>query len=325
MSFKWRDNSIRILSLFIAILLWVYVTNEQNPVTDQTFSIPLVAQGAPQGYVVEGIPGTVSVRVRGTRVAVGTLQREDFTARVNLDGIKTGENDIAVQVTAPPEVEVLQVSPSVVKVLADRIEQKNVPVAVNLQGTVAEGMQAGEPVVQPQAVKVRGPATSLANLNRLNVPLDIAGAEETIIRELPLETGLEDVTVTPERVTVTLPVTTLSVQSLPVRLRLTGEPAAGYEVIGTTVSPQTVQVTARDDVLRNLTAVSTMTLDITGVSGDVEREVVLMLPDGARGVEPDQVLVRVRISRVEEEQSPSAGDEGENNTENDTGTGIENR
>lgn len=318
MSLKWRDNSIRILSVLIAILLWVYVTNEQNPVTDQTFSVPLVARGAPQGYVIDGVPGTVSVRVRGTRVVIGTLQRDDFTARVDLSGIKTGEQEVTVQITSPPAVEVLQVSPAVLKVQADRIEQKNVPVTLALQGMVAEGMQAGEPVLQPSTVTIRGPATTLENINQLRVTLDISGVGETLVRELPVETGVEGVTVTPERVTVTLPVTTLSVQTLPVRLRLTGEPAAGYQVSGTTVRPQTVQVTARDNVLSGLTAVSTMALDISGVSGDVEREVILILPDGARTVEPDLVTVTIRISRAEDNNQPPPEEES------GTGTGGEN-
>ncbi|MFA7468547.1 MAG: CdaR family protein, partial [Desulfotomaculaceae bacterium] len=158
MTFQLRDNYIRILSLFIALLLWVYVTNEQNPVTDQTFSVPLLAQGTPRDYVVDGLPATISVRVRGTRIVIGTLQRGDFTARVNLSQIEPGEQEVRVQLTAPPEVEVLQVSPTLVTVQADPIEEKNVPVNVVIKGTVVDGMQAGDPVLEPTVAAVRGPA-----------------------------------------------------------------------------------------------------------------------------------------------------------------------
>lgn len=336
MTFQWRDNYIRILSVFIALLLWVYVTNEQNPVTDQTFSVPLVAQGAPRGYDVDGLPGTVSVRVRGTRIVIGTLQRENFSARVNLSEIEPGEQEVRVQLTSPPEVEVLQIYPPMVTVRADRIEDKNVPVRVVLKGAVDESMQAGAPAVAPQVVTIRGPAGLLNEIKQLAVTVDVSGADETLVREVRLETGMEDVTVNPDRVKVTVPVTTLSVQSMPVRLRTTGEPAAGYEVSSTTVSPQTVQVTARDNVLRGMTAVSTMALDITGISSDVEREVVLILPDGARLVEPDRVMVTVRVIQVEEEQPPpeeesegEGADEGEGGAgtgaETGTGTGVGNR
>jgi len=328
LTFQWRDNYIRILSVFIALLLWVYVTNEQNPVTDQTFSVPLVAQDTPRGYVVDGLPGTVSVRVRGTRIVIGTLQRDDFSARVNLADIKAGEQEVRVQLTAPPEVEVLQVSPTLLTVQADQIVEKNVPVNVVIKGTVAEGMQAGAPVLEPAVTTVRGPTGLLDGIRQLAVTVDVSGADETLTRQMRLDTGVEGVTASPDRVTVTVPVTTLAVQSLPVRLRTTGEPAAGYEVSSTTVRPQTVQVTARDNVLRGITTVSTMALDISGISGDVEREVVLVLPNGARQVEPDRVMVTISVSQVEEETPPPV-DEGEGGTgtepETGTDTGDSNR
>jgi len=322
LTFQWRDNYIRILSILVALLLWVYVTNEQNPVTDQTFSVPLVVQGTPRDYVVDGLPGTVSVRVRGTRIVIGTLQREDFSARVNLSNIQPGEQEVRVQLTAPPEVEVLQVSPTLVTVQADQIEEQNVPVNVVIRGTVADGMQAGEPMLEPAVATVRGPAGVLNEIRQLTVTVDVSGADETLTRQVRLDTGLEGVTVNPDRVTVTVPVTTLSVQSLPIRLRLTGEPAAGYEVSGTTVRPQAVQVTARDNVLRATSAVNTMTIDVTGISADVEREVVLVLPDGARQVEPDRVMVMINVSQVEEDQPPPV-DVGEGGTGTGAETGTE--
>ncbi len=314
MTFQWRDNSIRILSVFIALLLWVYVTNEQNPVTDQTFSVLLVAQDTPGGYIVDGLPGTVSVRVRGTRLVVGGLQREDFTARVNLSGVQPGQQEVRVQLIAPPEVEVLHISPAVLTITADQIEEKNVPVVAVVKGTVAGGLQSGAPVIEPAMATVRGPSGTLTGISQLSVTVDVSGAAEAVTREVRLNTGLEGVTASPERVQVTVPVTALPVQSLPVRLRLTGAPAPGYEVSGTAVRPQEVQVTARDTVLRGINVVNTMALDISGISTDVEREAILVLPDGAHLVEPDRVTVTINVTRVEEEQPPPE-EEGGNETE----------
>ncbi len=318
MSLKWRDNSIRIFSLMIAILLWIYVTNEQNPVTDQTFTVPLVIQDEPQGYVVQGVPETVSIRVRGTRLVVGTLQRNDFSARVNLAGIKPGEQEVPVHVNSPPEVEVLQVSPAVIKVRADRMVQKNVPVIVSLKGQAARGMQAGEPSASPPVATLSGPSLLLKEINRLLVTVDITGAGETVVRELPLDTGLDNVTATPDRVVVTVPVTGMPTRSLPVRPRLTGAPATGYKVAGTIVQPQAVTVTAPENVFGTLAAVNTMNLDISGVTGNVTREVILLLPDGAHAVEPDRVEVTVLVEPVEDNRQDEQPPPEE---EDDTGTG----
>jgi len=310
LTFKWRDNSIRIISVLIAVLLWIYVTNEQNPVTDMTLNVPLVAENEPSNIIIKGMPKTVSVRVKGTRSVMGTIQRDVFSAYINLADAGVGEQELPVQLNSPPGVEVLRVSPQVVRIQTDRIIQKNVPVVVSIKGDVAKGQQVGDPVLKPQVVAVQGPGKVLDNITQVGVTVDVTGADDTLEREVAVETGADGVTVNPGRVLVTVPVTELPIKSLPVRLRITGEPAAGYIVSGSSVQPSSVQVTGRDTLLQNLTAVSTMFLDITGVSDDVEREVVLMLPDGVKSVEPEQVMINVQIQQMEEEQQ-SPGDNEE--------------
>ncbi|WP_051273231.1 CdaR family protein [Desulfotruncus alcoholivorax] len=320
MTFKWRDNSVRILALFIAIILWVYVTNEQNPVTDLSYNIPLEAN-RPEGFIIKGLPKTINVRVKGTRSVVGALQRMDFTARVNLSGIsEVGEQEVPVQLSSPPGVEVLQVTPQVIRVQVDKIVTKTVPVVVSLKGDVSDGQQAGEPVLKPALVSIRGPGKVLDQIKQLEVTVDVNGAKDTLERVVPVGTGAEGVTVTPDRVSVTVPVTNMPSKTIPVRIRLTGEPAAGYTVSEVTAQPLNVQVTANDEILNNLIAVSTMAVDVTGIASDIEKEAVLMMPDGVRQLKPDRVRIIVKISPAEGEQQPPPGNKtpGEGGTQPET-------
>lgn len=317
MPFKWRDNSVRILALLMAVLLWVYVTNEQNPVTDLTYNVPLELRDELPGYVIDGIPRAVNVQVKGTRSVIGTLQRDDFVAYVNLPkDTGVGELELPVQLSSPPGVEVLRITPQVVRLQVDKIVSKNVPVVVSLKGDVAGGRQPGEPVVKPQVVEVRGPSRVLEKITRVGVTVDISGAGDTLEREVTVDTETEGVTVNPRRVAVTVPVTGLPVKNLPVRVILTGEPAAGYTVSGVSADPSPVQVVGRDEALRELTSVSTMPVDIAGITGDVEREAVLVLPEGATSVNPDRVVVTVQVKQAETEQPPlnDGGDTGEPGT-----------
>ncbi|SFH04610.1 YbbR domain-containing protein [Desulfotomaculum arcticum] len=316
MTFKWRDNSVRILALFIAVILWVYVTNEQNPVTDISYNITLEAN-QPEGYIIKGLPRTVNVRFKGVRSVTGTLQRMDFSARVDLSGIsEVGEQQFPVQITSPPGVEVLQVTPQTVRLQVDRIVTKSVPVVVSLKGNVADGQQAGEPVLKPPVVSIRGPSQVLDEINQLGVTVNVNGAKDTLERVASVETGAEGVSVTPDRVAVTIPVIHVPSKTIPVRIRLTGEPAPGYTVSEVTSNPLSVQVTANDGILNSMTAVSTMAVDITGVASDVEKEAVLLLPDGVKQLNPESVHIIVKISPVEDEQQPPP--ENETPPESDT-------
>lgn len=315
LSLKWKDNSVRILALLMAVLLWVYVTNEQNPVTDMTYNVPLELRDEPPGYVIDGLPGSVNVRVKGTRSVTGAMRGEDFTAYVKLpEDTGVGELELPVQLSAPPGVEVLRVTPRQVRLRVDKLISKSVPVVVSLKGDAAGDSQAGEPLVKPQVVTVRGPSKVLDKITRVGVTVDISGAAGTLEREVIVDTGVNGVTVSPRRVTVTVPVGGLPEKNLPVHVVLAGEPAAGYTVTGVTADPPSVRVAGRDDVLRAITSVSTMAVDITGITGDVEKEAVLVLPDGASSVKPDRVVVTVRVEQADGEQPPSNGGEGEPGT-----------
>lgn len=313
MTLQWRNSSLKILAVLMALLLWIYVTNEQNPVTSQTFTIPLVVQDKPAGYVIDGVPKNVNVRVKGTRSIIGTLERDNFAAHLSLLSVTTGEQEIPVQISSPPGIEVLQITPETVSIQADKIIQKNVPVIVHLKGNVADGMQPGSPVLKPAVVALSGPNKILNELNQVGVTIDVTGVKDTIERGVAVKTGIEGVTVDPSRVTVIVPVSELPSKNLPVRIRLTGEPSAGHVVSNTLVEPSSVQVIGQQEYIQNLTAVSTMTVDITGVSSDIEREVILMLPEGAKTVRPDRVQISVQITPVETEEQPQI--EQDNETE----------
>lgn len=313
MMIRWRDNSIRLIAIFMAVLLWVYVANEQNPVTSHTYQIPLSVLGKPEVYVVSELPDKVDIKFKTSSNLGATLRVRDFTAQIDLSGIREGEQQLTVQVTAPPGVEVFQVTPQVIQVAAVKIAQKSVQVTLNPIGEVARGFVRGEPVMQPQAVTLQGPSKVLAGINRLDVALNLAGAENDLVREVPVQTGHKDVTISPNRILVTVPVNSLPTQELPVRVELTGAPAEGYLAGELVVQPATVLVTGPRQVIDVLTEVNAPDVDISGVTEDVARDVELILPNGATLLQPQQVQVSLDI--VPQETEPQPGAEEESNGE----------
>lgn len=309
MAYRWRDNSIRIVAVLIALLLWIYVTNEQNPVTDQTYNITLEKEDEPQGYIIKGVPNTVSIRVKGTRSVISTIEKDDFTARVSFAGIESGQKEVPVQVSSPPGVEVLQIMPQIVEPQADKIIQKNVPVVVNLIGDVGEDKQTGEVISKPPVVSVSGPSKLLAEIKQVGVTLDAAGAVSTFERKVAVKTGVKGVTTSPSEVLVTVPVIELPSKNLPVRLRYTGEPAAGFALDYTSVNPTSVQVLGSQDVLQGLTEISTMTVNISGIVENLEKEAVLILPDGAKSARPYHVQVKIGVVPVNTDELPTETDQ----------------
>lgn len=185
----WRNLSLQILSVLMALLLWVYVTNEQNPLDERLFNVALHVRGTPDGVVVAGLPATVNVRVQGSRGQLTGLTSGDFQAWVDLSGIVSGENDLSVNVNSPPGVRVMQVSPSRVRIQADRMVEKRVPVEVTVKGVPLAGYNIMPATTEPPVVQLKGPGRLVNPVSRVTVAVDVQDATGVVEKTVPL-TGL---------------------------------------------------------------------------------------------------------------------------------------
>ena len=80
---------VKICALVIAILLWLYVMNDQNPAIEGSYSIPVSMADAPDGYRMHASAETVTIRVRAAfGVCRGGSRR--FPRQVEFRGLRGG-------------------------------------------------------------------------------------------------------------------------------------------------------------------------------------------------------------------------------------------
>jgi YbbR domain-containing protein len=142
----------------------------------------------------------------------------------------------------------------------------------------------------------------------VHAELDIAGAVETITRELPLVTldlngqPVNGLTITPAEITVTQPIFLQGgYRNVIVRVVTEGQPANGYKLTNITVSPLNVVVFSSDPQLVNDLPgyVETVPVVLTDAEDDVNMFVGLSLPEGVSIVDDQFVLVQVSIAAIE--------------------------
>lgn len=306
----WKSMSLRILSVFLALLLWLYVTNEQNPVNSQIISVSLSQRGLPQNMSINGsIPQSVSIRVQGTRVQIAALNADDFEAVLDLSGLGEGEHPVPVKVNSPPGIQIAQINPNKIPVTLESIVEQQVPVTASLKGSPVRGFYALSPVVSPQAVTVKGPRSKVSAVAQLGVTVEVEGVNSDLEKTVPLAAPQGGVSVYPQSVKVTVPVAQLPTKSVPVRTGTMGSPAAGYEVDRITASPAEVQVTAPAEVLAQLRWVEAEKVDISGAASDVTVRTAVVLPTNAVEVRPLAVETTARLKKIEA-PPPTGGDSG---------------
>ena len=107
----------------LAILLWGWVTNSQDPETKKTFpSVPInVGELAAPLEVVGTIP-PVSVTVTGPKSVIEDMTPADLTASLDLDGVDTsGEFTVPIEVETPNGVWDTKVSPTRLPIRVEEI------------------------------------------------------------------------------------------------------------------------------------------------------------------------------------------------------------
>jgi YbbR domain-containing protein len=154
-------------------------------------------------------------------------------------------------------------------------------------------------------LRLMGPRTLVSTLDAqtLKLSLDLGGAKSG---SASFPVGADDFNV-PRGVAigrVTPPVIHLRLEpvvkrTLPVTVRLSGKPAAGYMVGETSANPRTVSVQGPAEEVRRLSTIDTISVDIEDSRSAVKRKVRLTTDGKPLTISPDQVEVAVN---VEEQQ-----------------------
>jgi YbbR domain-containing protein len=317
-----RNISLAALSVALAVTLWVFVTDRENPTEVQTFngSIAVKFVNAPNGLdVANASETTVRLRVEAPKSEISKLRPGDFDATVNLGGFPAGQVTVPVDATSSNgRVLVLDVVPARIDVTLESVRTKDVPVKVNQIGVPQQGFTPTGDSAEPTTATVSGPESLVALVDSVGADVFLTGVHADVnedrieLRPRDARGGeISRVKVTPgtARVSVSIQQREFT-RSFVVSPSITGAPAAGYNITGVTAEPGLVTVSGPVDVLQSIDAVRGITteeISIADARGDVVRAANLILPAGARvqGVAgnvtgPPRITVSIRPARGEQ-------------------------
>jgi YbbR domain-containing protein len=144
---------VRIMSVVCACILWVYVMNEQNPITTKVYQVPLVAQNLSDDMVVKELPDTVSVKVSGTRSQIAQLGEGDVKAFIDFTDAPKGRNTYNVQASVRMG-EVTEISPSLIQLETDTVAEKTMSVEPRIVGVPNSGVTVSQMDLNPTRVTI---------------------------------------------------------------------------------------------------------------------------------------------------------------------------
>lgn len=165
-----EDWSLKLLSLAIAIVLWLLVTGQNQPVTAHV-NIQLNFIRPPALEISNDPPRTVDVMLTGSRNKLDDLTTLDLVATVDISDQREGERILRLadkaQVTLPQGIKIDGFQPSAIPIRLEEIVERQVTVEPKLEGKPAEGFEVYSAHPNKGSVTVRGPSSRVNALQKV--------------------------------------------------------------------------------------------------------------------------------------------------------------
>jgi len=297
-----------LLSLAFAVALWAIVTNQQAQWESDYFqNVQVKVRGLPQGLVVRDQLNPVRLKVSAPSTTWKRLTANSFDVFVDASKAGAGVEDVPVQVESmESRVRIEEIQPAKVTLRLEPLAQKEVPVKVNLIGSVPFGFTNKTPLTSPENVTVTGPQSQVEQVEFAVIDLRLDEIRSSVnqafkpVAQTGTGTEVKSVDTRPESVIVEMQVDRdSSYKTVPVAPRVVGTVGMGYQIVGIMVEPTAVTIVGDPNQLNNITFLSTKPLDVSGASKDTTATVEPDLPNGVSLARQQSFIVRVYISAVE--------------------------
>ena len=313
---NWKTKQkiiVQIVSLFISIGLWLYVTNTENPIrTVEVSKVPVQLLNAndlsKQGMAL--VPNQsiyVDLKVEGYSQDVYKLNKDNFSIKIDLAeyALKLGDNSIPITIVdTPSNVTVKNTSNLVVTVKIEEIIEKDFNVESRIDVAAKANYYVAQPQINPETVTVSGPKSLVSQVKGVVVLGQEDNVFEDIVKNYEVvaigDSGdtVEGVKLSTERVQVIIKVN--PGKSVPIKVGTIGNAGYNINIASMELSQNYVEITGPQYILDSISEIYTEAIDLSRITKNSNMEVALIFPDGIEKASISYVTVSIEVEEVKE-------------------------
>ncbi len=307
-----RNATPKIISIIVALVMWLYVMGEVNPEIIKEFTgmkvqLLNVETLRESGLtVIEQDDYTVNVKINGRRNDVYTIRPQDITISADLRGFQKGVNSVPLKVSAPASIK-YDIYPNELKIILDEIVKQQKPVEIVTVGVPPIGFDPAEAEVALKEIIVEGPESFVKKVEKVIGEVNFEDKTDDFTGKVPLKAvdgegkAVNGVELKTKYVDVNLPL--YSVKEVKVILDVVGNTLDGYGISNITIKPEVVGIKGPRDLVKGISEITAKPISIDGLIGSVERPVELILPPGITVFLSDKTpVVSIAVEKIEEKE-----------------------
>lgn len=306
---KKSNLTIKILAVFIAGIMWIYVMGEVNPKITKEFnsvSVTLKNEDSVKQsnlYILEGKEVDVNIKITGRRNDVINISQDDINAYIDLRGATDGMNRFPIDISDLNKVEIESYYPKEALFNIDEVISKKVTVSINKSGKVASGYSSGEPIVKPVSVLIRGPRSKVNTVTTALATIELNGLTEDKTVNVPYKVlddkGKEVSLIEKESDNVEIAIPVYKVKSVAIEPQIIGNPLKGFEITGINTDPKYIEVMGYKDKIEEIVSIKTKPIDVDFLSSDILTDIELVIPEGVKIVnKKENIKAEVKVEEL---------------------------
>ena len=281
MKHKWTNNlGLKIVSLLVSCLIWVVVTNTNDPESTQVYkNVPItiknqdtITNANKTFTVVDGVD-KINVYVTARKSVRSSLAADSFIVKADMENYNEALGTVPLEISCEDgriRQEDIRMLPSSLKIsMEDKVEQ-NFGMAVVTTGKPDKGYEVGKTtIVTGDTIRIAGPESLINIIGKVTISVDVTNMSMGSTDFYPIR--IEDkngATLTDGQMSnlelknsdgVSLQNNSAEVQTelwkvyndIPLK-EVTGEVAPGYKVSAVTLAPQTINLVAEENAIEEL-------------------------------------------------------------------------
>lgn len=204
----------------------------------------------------------ITVKVKGNRSVMDTFSNANIVATADLSEMDEN-NQVPIKLstikTNGSKIESIRSNNTYVDVKVENIRRVQKSLEVVTKNAPAEGYILGKISTEQNALRISGPESAVANVDKVVVNFDLANASEDVSMIVPVElldaegNRINDSRLTTSIKEVQCVATILATKEIPLVFTVKGNAANGYKYTGEIQSdPDTIVIAAKNSVLKGI-------------------------------------------------------------------------
>ena len=316
-----RSKVVRIvISILVAIAMWLYVDLERAPERPMTIrDIPVEFSGENTTLadknlmLLSGYDTTIDLKIRGPKRELVKMNRDNVRVIASTSSIDSvGVHQLDWTVSFPDgvvrtNVSVEKASLSQITVTVGELYTKEVPVECQVVGEVAEGYFTGDVVLDPEVLTLRAQRDDLLNVSCAKLTVDISGATRSVVQTVDVQlydydgNPVENSNIRTNTSLIQAKVPVLTTREVELAVEFSGVPGAAMNSIKCDITPKTVRLNGEADVLDSIDKLVLATLHVDDLELHQQNSYVVTPPDGTWLVNGNEVATAdITLEGIEE-------------------------